>query len=228
MPPAAPLFLPGLPCHVLLRAPAGRLLFPEDRDRFVFLSLLRASSSACLSFEGFCLLPDRVHLLAIPSAPAARAALRSACAAYARYFRSRHNPRPRLFAPPAIISLLDDSARWRALAAVETEPVRARLASCPSLYLWSSAPAHLTAARPYLPLLLTHWAEAWPAASWRRHLQTVSSDLVFLYSFRRAALSGRPLLSPPSLAPLTPSLPAPDLPLFAPLPQSARAAHPAL
>ncbi|MCX5653790.1 MAG: transposase [Planctomycetota bacterium] len=75
MPRTARLVIPGLPHHVVLRARRGKALFFDDQDRRRFLDLLTGyAASHRLQIRAWCLMPDHVHLVAVPKEAGALAA----------------------------------------------------------------------------------------------------------------------------------------------------------
>ena len=135
------------PYHITWRAAARRPLFREDRDRFVYLGLLRAAAAqAEVRFLGYTLMADHVHVIALAeSRSALAAALRRAHAGYARYFQATRGGfarRPRCYG-----CALDPAEVEKALAYIESNPVREHLVGTAESYRWSSAAAHLGLAR---------------------------------------------------------------------------------
>lgn len=148
--------------------------WPKERDRFVFLALLRRAlrrqAAACL---GWCLLGNEAQLLAAAdSLDGLREVVEEARKAYARYWHGWYAPR-RVFrwaravaVPPALA--------WDVLAHMETEPVRAGHCRTAEAYRWSSAPAHAGWAPSYLPLAA--WSAEWTCAQWRQRLEQWNVD----------------------------------------------------
>src|SRR5437660_12169990 len=87
----ARIVLEGAPYHITQRGNARQQVFFDDRDCEFYLDLLRAgSASAGLRLLGYCLMPNHVHLIAIPErADSMAAALGRTHADYARYFNFR-------------------------------------------------------------------------------------------------------------------------------------------
>jgi len=149
MPRLARIVIPGLPHHVAQRANPGQQLFFTDRDRRVYLELLAAQSKRFgLRVAAYCLMPDHVHLVAIPPTGGALArAVGRTHALYARHL-NRQQPRrvrcwPRRFRSCA----LGDRYLTVAACHIERNPVRAGMVRAPWRYRWSSAAAHIGLAK---------------------------------------------------------------------------------
>jgi putative transposase len=186
---------PGYSYHVTQRGLGQRPVFREDRDRYIYLSLLReAGERHGLSFEGYCLMVNHVHLIAVPGAPEAlHRGLQWAHAAYARYFRTSHGCGGPIWQARLLSCVLGGPYRWRALAYVEMNPVRAGLTSRAEAHAWSSAGPHLELGRPYLPLRTEEFGQEWDAVTWRTALQAMTADYPFWKRLREATEAGRPL-----------------------------------
>lgn len=187
---------PGYSYHVNQRGSDQRPIFREDRDRFIYLSLLReAGEMHGLSYEGYCLMTNHVHLIAIPEAPdSLHLSLKRAHSAYARYFHASYGGRGHFWQARYFSCILSGPYRWRALAYVEMNPVRAGLAAGPEDHAWSSAGAHLELGRPYLPLRLEEFRRDWDAATWRTALNLMAGDYPFWKGLRESTQTGRPLV----------------------------------
>jgi len=206
--------------HVALGGAEAAPPWPKERDRFVFLALLRRwlprAGAAC---EGFCLEARGVRLLvASPSAVNLRFVLAQACCAYSRYWHEWYPPRRRVFRPPRAVSV-PASMRWDSLAGTEAWPVLAGICEHAWQYRWSSAASHAGLGISYLPLAMQEWSEAWNCALWRERLAAWPSDVRArkqLDSLLRRGVPLRALASPGAVPP--------PPPLFRPPAEAARAA----
>jgi putative transposase len=189
--------VPGFAYHVTQRAAGRRPLFHENRDRYIYLSLLRQAAEAQgLHFEGFCLMDEHVHLIALSEHEESLAlGLRWAHTAYARYYRTTHGGAGRVWQPGFRSCLLDGEYRWRALAYIEMNPVRTRCVEQPEDHIWSSARAHLDRERSYLRLDLSGWARHWDSVSWAAQLSAMRRDYVLWRDLERATRTGHALAS---------------------------------
>jgi len=100
MPRTARLVIPGLPHHVVLRARRGKPLFFDDQDRRRYLDLLTGyAASHRLQVWAWCLMPDHVHLVAVPKeAGSLAAALMPLQSHYSGHIRRTHKTRGILWA----------------------------------------------------------------------------------------------------------------------------------
>ena len=124
--------------------------------------------------------------------PGRSGALRRVHGRYAQYFnthsgRTGHLWQNRYFACP-----LGPAHLWRALAYVDSNPVRAHLVDCAGHYAWSSAAAHLTAADPAGLLDLAWWRVQGVAENWQDYLRSPESD----GELESCTYAGRPLGDP--------------------------------
>lgn len=137
----ARIVLPNTPHHVTQRGNRRQQTFFCDDDYARYLKLLRRwCERFSVSIDAFCLMPNHVHLILVPSDPTG---LASAIAEIHRRYTQRVNEREgwighlwqgRFFSVP-----LDDAHYDAARRYVELNPVRAGLVELPSQYRWSSA-----------------------------------------------------------------------------------------
>ncbi len=92
----------------------------------------------------YCLMPDHVHLIVVPShADGLRAALGEAHRRYARRINSREDWRGHLWQGRFASFPMDEAHLLACARHVERNPVRAKLCRTPRAWRWSSARAHL-------------------------------------------------------------------------------------
>lgn len=187
---------PGYSYHITQRGSDQRASFREDKDRYIYLSLLReAGEKHGLSYEGYCLMTNHVHLIAVPREPdSLHRALKRAHSSYARYFHASHGGSGHFWQARFFSCILSGPYRWRALAYVEMNPVRAGIATSPEDHPWSSAEAHLELGRPRLPLRTDDFQRDWNAITWRAALQQMAGDYGFWKGLRDSTQTGRPLV----------------------------------
>lgn len=187
LPAAAPFSLSS--CLVTQAALEHRTLFRNDRDRFVYLALAR---KAARRFEwrisGYCLLPDRTHLLlSAPSAEALDSGIRWMRRSFSSYLREDRGDRRRLWHSGYGVYEAEGAALWHTLACIEMEPVRTGLTAGVEEYTWSSAPAHLGSAKPYLPLDDTAWRTEFGPQRWHDYVRQCPGDFEYWHIVRRVA-----------------------------------------
>ena len=116
-------------------------IFPKDQDRSLYLSLLIEQARRFrVAFLAYCLMPNHVHLIAVPGLE--RALARSIGEAHRRYtlaINRREGKSGYLFQGRFFSCPMDERHLLAALCYVERNPVRARLVTEPWDYPWSSA-----------------------------------------------------------------------------------------
>lgn len=175
----------GVPYHLTQRGNGKQRVFFADADYRMYLDLLRRYSTAhSLDVWAYCLMPNHVHLIAVPQRVTSMAkALGRTHAEYAKYFNlvqrsCGHVWQARYFSCP-----LEGAHLGRAMAYVETNPVRAGLVEDALAYRWSSHFGGPDPAGIVNP-------EAW------RHNYTALNDDQMLERIRAATRLGRPLGQP--------------------------------
>jgi putative transposase len=180
--------------HVTQRGNNRQDVFLVDDDRRGYLEFLREQADPYgLRIEGYCLMSNHVHLVAIPQEEDSPAkAVGRTHFRYSQYINRFHRRSGHLWQGRFYSCALDDRHYWLAMKYVELNPVRARLCRKPWLYAWSSAAAHIdeTARSDLLPL--ARWYKHMSAEQWRREL-TEGLDDAQLDRLRLRTHTGRPL-----------------------------------
>lgn len=194
MPRQARVVVPGVAHHVTQRGTGRQMVFYTRGDRVSYLQLLKENSErAGLRIVAYCLMPNHIHLIAVPGEEDSLAvALRRAHGRYAQYFnarklRSGHLWQNRFYSCP-----MDEPHHWTAIRYVEMNPVRAGLAARPEEYEWSSAAAHLKGADSRHVVDMGFWAESGGSRRWRELLEDGEQEAE-LARLRRATHAGKPL-----------------------------------
>jgi putative transposase len=136
---------PGRPHHVIQRGNRRQRVFFRDDDYREYRGLV----AHWCSFYGvevwcYCLMPNHVHLLAVPcSADALSRAFGQAHRRYTRMINSRHGWTGHLWQGRFTSALVDNDSLLATARYIELNPVRARLAARPEDYAWSSAGTHV-------------------------------------------------------------------------------------
>jgi putative transposase len=185
----------GVPYHVTQRGNGHQTVFSSGSDYRLYLDLLRVNcGKAALDVWAFCLMPNHVHLIAIPrhSESLARC-LGRAHADYARYFNLQrrgcgHVWQARYFSCP-----LDEAHLWRAMAYVERNPVRAGLVGEAGEWKWSSARAHCGGLVDWGLADFGRWREVFDSERWAKVLRTSIGEEALADRLRQATYRGRPL-----------------------------------
>ncbi len=191
----ARIVLPGIPYHITQRGNGQQQVFLDDADCHLYIDLLRHNASrAGLVVWAYCLMPNHVHLIAVPARTAALSrALGRTHADFARHFNLRrrtcgHVWQARFFSCP-----LDGAHLWRAMAYVERNPVRAGIVAGAAQYRWSSATAHLTGSDGDRLLDLSAWRLEYDPRRWKRALETSIEEEEPGQRIQEASQRGRPL-----------------------------------
>jgi len=145
MPRIARLVIPGIPHHVVQRGVRSMQVFRSDVDRQHYLQIMREQADERgLSFLGWCLMTNHVHLVVIPKDEASLArAIGEAHRRYTRWINLQEKTRGYLFQGRFHSTPLDEKHTIAALRYVERNPVRAGMAKQAWDYAWSSARFHL-------------------------------------------------------------------------------------
>jgi len=183
--------LPGVPHHVTQRGNRRQKVFFSDDDYRHYLALLsRSCRDARTACWAYCLMPNHVHLILVPTDPdGLRNALSEAHRQYTRTINFRHGWRGHLWQERFHSFPMDDAHLYTAGRYVELNPVRARLVRRADDWPWSSAKAHLQSRNDDLvnvsPMLDR-------VDAWRHYLDQNQSDSDF-DALRKHTQTGRPL-----------------------------------
>ena len=195
MPRIARIVLAGIPYHITQRGNGRQQVFFDGTDHRLYLDLLRRNAAtAGLTIWAYCLMPNHVHLVAVPArADSLSWPLGRTPADYARHFNLRrrscgHVWQARFFSCP-----LDNTHLWCAMAYVERNPVRAGIALEAEQYRWSSARAHISGADPDELLDFSEWRREYDPQRWRDVLRASVGEEAFRRQICEASLRGRPL-----------------------------------
>lgn len=130
--------------HVTHRGNHKKIVFDDDRDRFLYLNLLRRYAT---KFEmliwGYCLMSNHVHLLVVGrSRSSIPRAIGNAHREYSRQKNLKRDVTGHLWANRFFSTVLDEPHLWAAIRYVELNPVRAGTVDEATAFEWSSARAH--------------------------------------------------------------------------------------
>ncbi len=194
MPRVARIVIPGIPHHVTQRGTNRQTVFLSQADRKVYLELLRENCRQTgVSILGYCLMPNHIHLVAVPQEELALAVvLRRTHGRYAQYFNARKQRCGHLWQNRFYSCPLERAHLWNALRYVERNPVRARLSEKPEEFEWSSAAAHLTGKDSSRMLDMDFWRELGGEAFWLDLLGQDEGE-AFRMDLRRATYAGKAL-----------------------------------
>jgi len=142
----ARLVVPGMPHHVTQRGNRRQQTFFNDADYAAYLELMGAwCRERGVEIWGYCLMPNHVHLIAVPSTEdGLRWAIGAAHQRYTRRINFREKWRGYLWQGRFASFVMDEPYLLAAARYVELNPVRARLVERASDWPWRSARAHLS------------------------------------------------------------------------------------
>ena len=194
MPRTARIVVPGVAHHIMQWGTNGQNVFQTQGDRKVYLELLRVNCKAAgVSLLGYCLMPNHVHLVAVPEdATGLAVAMRRANGRYSQYFNARKLRSGHVWQNRFYSCRLARTHLLKTLAFVERNPVRAGLSERAEDFEWSSAAAHLSGHDPSRLLDLGFWLEAGGAEVWKGMLQQDEGE-DFRFDLRRATNGGKAL-----------------------------------
>ena len=174
MPRRPRVVFPGVAHHITQRGNNRQPVFLSSGHRKLYLHLLRQyAGRSAIRILGYCLMPNHVHIVAIPERENSLArVLGHAHSEYALTLnrmegRTGHLWQNRFFSCP-----LDESHLFTALRYIDLNPVRAGLAAEAWNWPWSSALAH-TSENTSDPVLDHAWAEhfgRWNYQEWHELL----------------------------------------------------------
>jgi putative transposase len=142
----ARLVIPGLPHHVTQRGNRRQQTFFNDGDYAAYLELMADwCGEEGVEIWGYCLMPDHVHLIAVPRAEdGLRRAIGEAHRRYTRRINFREKWRGYLWQGRFASFIMDEAYLLAAARYVELNPVRAKLVDNAKAWPGSSARAHLS------------------------------------------------------------------------------------
>ena len=145
MPRTARVVVPGYPHHITQSGNRRQQTFLDDSDYRAYLGLLRAlKETAGVDVVAYCLMPNHVHIVAIPFGELSLARLFGvAHHRYARRVNSKHDWRGHLWQERFCSFVMDEGYFLAAVRYVELNPVRAGLCACPEEWKWSSVHTHM-------------------------------------------------------------------------------------
>jgi len=200
MPRAARIIIPGYPHHVVQRGTDRAPVFRDVGDYLAYLKLLRRF---CEQYQvevwAWCLLPDHVHLLAVPAdAEALGKAMGSASLVYTQHLNQKYRRSGRSWQNRYFSCLVDgDDYLLTAAGTIELHPVHAGKVRRPEEWPWSSARHHLLG-KPD-PLVTSPFPGFPGPQSWR---ELLAADGLPADRLRLATSTGRPFAGPQLIAAL--------------------------
>ena len=191
----ARIVVPNVPHHVTQRGNRRQPTFFSDADYALYLDLLAEFCHAHgVEIWAYCLMPNHVHLILVPSAETSLArAVGEAHRRYSRHVNFRQGWRGFLWQGRFASAPMEDAHLASAVRYVELNPVRAQLAATPEAWPWSSARAHIErrsdgiiALEPLFRIM------RYESSRWSAFLAEGLADEL-ADEFRRSERTGRPI-----------------------------------
>jgi len=182
----------GYPHHIAQRGNHGQTIFIEAIDYSNYLKLVSIYKKRYkVSILAYCIMPNHVHLVAIPSEKNSMSTAFHACnMCYAQYFNKKNDLKGHLWQGRFFSCILDEQHLYNAIKYVENNPVRGGLVERAEDWEWSSAKTHLNNEKSLLELEnIDHFFEI---SNWKLYLLD-KEDEDFIEKIRSSTKSGRPL-----------------------------------
>jgi putative transposase len=194
MPRHARIVLPGVPHHITQRGNNKSRVFFSERDRLLYLALLRDNAKRYgLDIRGYCLMTNHVHVVAVPLTEDSLAeAIGRTHQKYSLQFNRRYARIGHLWQGRFHSCPLDQEHYWCALSYAERNPVRAGIVWEPWDYRWSSARAHIGQMDRTGLLDLETWRQSMADNDWRLFLER-ELDEEILFKMRQNTHRGWPV-----------------------------------
>jgi putative transposase len=193
MPRIARIVGAGYPHHIVQRGNNREKVFLDREDYERYLSFLaRYSEEKETAVLAYCLMPNHVHLLVIPSEEEALAKMMQGITlCYTQYFNRKEGRTGRLWECRYHSTVIDgDSYLWTVSKYIEKNPVRAAIVQRPEDYPYSSARAHILGRND--PLLNGHLFDRGELNEYRTFMKS-EEDKRFLEEIRKQTRLGKPL-----------------------------------
>ncbi len=136
--------MPGYAHHITQRGNRRATIFFDNLDYEKYLELLiRYSAKYMLKIWAYCLMPNHIHLVAVPvNEDSLSRTMRETHHLYAAYLNHCTGNTGHLWQGRYYSCVMDEKHFWAAVRYVETNPVRAGIVQSAEIYPWSSAAAH--------------------------------------------------------------------------------------
>jgi putative transposase len=193
MPRIARLLAINHPHHITQRGNNKETVFFDEEDRKFYLKLLKKYSDQWnFNIWAYCLMPNHVHILAVPRKEESFArGIGATNLVYTQYFNHRYRRSGRLWQNRFFSAIIEKgSYLWSVVRYIERNPVRANIAKRSEDYIWSSAKAHLLKAEDDI-LSGESWLEENEVIAYREFLRQENQNIED--SIRKATSAGRPL-----------------------------------
>ena len=191
MPRIARIVIPEYPYHITQQGNYKQKTFSANADYEQYLEWL---SKYCVDYKlsilAFCLMPNHVHLIAIPHKEDSLARTFNTChMRYSQYYNRKQNNKGHLWQGRFYSCILGESHLYEAIRYVENNPVRAKIVRKAEKWEWSSAKVHLNKGKSILELEKTDDYIA--VSDWKQYLAE-REDETIIKKVKANTLTGRP------------------------------------
>ena len=132
------------PHHITQRGNYRQKIFSDDGDRRKYLSFLKDECKRYnLTILAYCLMPNHVHLIAIPQKKDSMGKVfKYAHMKYSQYYNRRMRTTGHLFQGRFFSCVMDERHTIGCACYIERNPVRAKMVEKPYEWKWSSTKVH--------------------------------------------------------------------------------------
>jgi len=203
MPRQARMVAVGYPHHVTNRGNNREPVFFDDHDRLTYLEFLEYYTRQYQAeIWAYCLMPNHVHLVAIPkTSNALSRGIGYTNQVYTQHINRKYYRSGRIWQNRFFSSIVDtDEHLWAVARYVENNPVKAGLAEAAQEYRWSSARHHLEG-RPDDLLPQPGWLQENERGDYRSFITEEDGRTAEIIG--KATRSGQPFCGPATLEKLS-------------------------
>jgi putative transposase len=194
MPRTARIVVPEVPYHVTQRGNNKQDVFFVDDDRRAYLEILKEQSEKYgLQVDGWCLMANHIHLVALPHREDALAkAVGRTHWLYTQYVNRLHGRSGHLWQNRFYSCMLGPMHFLSAMRYVESNPVVAKICREAWVYPWSSARSHTEGSDNSGLLDMAAWHRRIAGMDWREVLRKRLEEKE-VTAIRSCTNRGRPL-----------------------------------
>lgn len=180
------------PHHITQRGNNRETVFFKDEDRKFYLKTLgKYSRKWTFEIWAYCLMPNHVHILAVPKKEESLArGIGGTNLIYTQYINHKYKRSGRLWQNRFYSTIIDkESYLWAVVKYIEQNPVRVKLVEKAEDYFWSSARAHVLGLKDVI-LSGEDWLKDKELDVYRDFLRSKDEGIETL--IRKATSTGRP------------------------------------
>jgi len=194
MPRTARIVAVGTPHHITQRGNNKQQVFFNPEDYKMYLHYLNEESKEnSLLIDGYCLMPNHVHLIATPQTKESLSkTLGRTNFRYAQYFNGAYDRHGHLWQGRFYSCPLDSEHFVYAMRYVEQNPVRSGLARAAWWYKWSSAGVHVGKKATNDLVYMERWHGMMTHENWEHLLETGLEENI-LSKLRSGTNKGKPV-----------------------------------